>query len=160
MKGSDFYFQVINQASGTFFLITPISYYTQEGCLSDESDVAGDILPASTGFYELAESTYQYEGDLETGKKFLIDLGLIQIDFGFHNKVEPEKPNFEEEYLNEDEDELDILLKEDTAQKTIDYTDMSTDKLLRHIKIMLLSESFEEAEKIKVELHSRGETNF
>ena len=133
MKPSDFYFQLVHQASGSFFLITPVLYYDTEGCLSDESGVADSVLPK--GFYELTESTYEYEGTLETGRQLLIDIGTREIDFGFNNAVEPSESN-EEDYYHEDEesdeefqqhksdDELDSLLSETEPTKTFDLQNM------------------------------------
>jgi len=166
MEGKDFYFQMVNEASGTIFYITPKKYYDTEGCLSDESGVANAIVPK--GFYELQESTYQFEGSSDTGKSLLVSLEMIEIDFGLHTPATPMNGNqnndIEEEYTEEHEyDDLDTLLEDKLPGDEIDpldYKNTSTAKLLRHIKMMLRTESFEEAEKIKTELHSRGVTEF
>jgi hypothetical protein len=163
MEPKDFYFQLVHQASGSFFLITPKTVYDLDVCLSDESGVADEILP--DGFYELTESTYEFDGDLERGRQLLIGLGLKEIDFGFNNPVEPVQggdEDYDEEYREEDEEDLDELLKGDPLDKakTFDLPNISTDKLLRHHKMMVLTESFEEAAKIRDELHSRGIMEF
>lgn len=158
MKGEDFYFQVSKKASGTFFLITPRGYYDAEGVLSDESGVADKVVPE--GFYELAESTYQYKGEVETGKQLLLEIGMTEIDFGFDDPVTPNE-NFGEELDRDvaEEQDIDYLLNKE-EEKIFNYSNTSTDKLLRHLKIMLMSDSFEEAAKIRDELNSRGVTEF
>jgi len=168
MEPKDFYFQLVHQASSSFFLITPKVIYDLDGCLSDESGVADEVLP--DGFYELTESTYEYDGNLETGRQLLIGLGMKEIDFGFNNPVEPMQGGDEmeegyegDEFFDErrEYNELDTLLKEETEPtKKFDLQNISTDKLLRHHKIMVMSESFEKAALIRDELHSRGITEF
>jgi hypothetical protein len=157
MEPKDFYFELCRQVSGYFFLVTPKSYYDIEGCLSDKPGVAKEILPE--GFYELKESTYQYEGTSETGRKILLDLGLKEISFGLQSG-EPSRQS-DEDYdddFQEEEDELDMLLKDNEEPHPFDYKNISTDKLIRHRKIMIETEAFEEAAKIRDELISRGIT--
>lgn len=170
MEAKDFYFEVCRDVSNTFYLITPKSYYDREGCLSDESGVANDILPA--GFFELAESTYEFEGTPEEGRQKLLDIGMKEISFGFQagepsreaDDEEYEDGDPDEEYENGDHeekyDELDILLKEDGNNEPhpFDYKNVSTDKLIRHRKMMIETEAYEEAAKIRDELISRGVT--
>lgn len=169
MEPKDFYFQLTHQASGSFFSITPKAVYDLDGCLSDESGVADEVLPE--GFYELSESTYEYDGPVETGRQLLIDIGMKEIDFGFNNLVVPMESDEEHEEFHprdeegeeDDEDDLDMLLAEGiipNINKEIDYKNTATDKLLRHHKIMVMSESFEKAAEIRDELHSRGVTEF
>lgn len=158
MTPQDFYFELCREVSGTFYLITPKAYYDREGCLSDESGLADEILPS--GFCELAESTYEYNGTPENGRQLLIDLGMKEISFGFQKG----EPSNNEDTLEDGEDhedgeeynELDELLKEDDSEyKAFDYKNLSTDKLLRHMRVMIDTEAFEEAAKIRDELNSR-----
>lgn len=156
MKPQDFYFELRKDVSGTFYLITPKNYYDTEGCLSDESGVADDILPA--GFSEMAESTYEFTGNSEVGRQLLLDLGMKEISFGLQKgeaSMHPEGPMNGEE-TPEEYNELDDLLKEDdSAFNEFDYKNLSTDKLLRHLQVMINTEAFEEAAKIRDELNSR-----
>ena len=158
MKPQDFYFELSKNEDEAFFLITPKAYYDKEGCLSDESGLADEILPS--GFCELAESTYEYNGTPENGRQLLIDLGMKEISFGFQKG----EPSNNEDTLEDGEDhedgeeynELDELLKEDDSEyKAYDYKNLSTDKLLRHMRVMIDTEAFEEAAKIRDELNSR-----
>ena len=158
MKPQDFYFELSKNEDEAFFLITPKAYYDKEGCLSDESGLADEILPS--GFCELAESTYEYNGTPENGRQLLIDLGMKEISFGFQKG----EPSNNEDTLEDGEDhedgeeynELDELLKEDDSEyKAFDYKNLSTDKLLRHMRVMIDTEAFEEAAKIRDELNSR-----
>ena len=167
MEAKDFYFEISRGVSGTFFLITPKDYYDQEGCLSDESGVADAVVPA--GFYELTESTYEFEGTPEQGRQLLLNAGMKEISFGLQPGEASVKRDEMEEGYEEDEffderreyDDLDELLYKNSEQPNpFDYKNVSTDKLLRHIQVMISTDSFEEAEKIKQELHSRGVTNF
>lgn len=159
MKPQDFYFELSKNEDESFFLITPKAYYDTEGCLSDESGLADAILPS--GFCELAESTYEFNGNPETGRQLLIDLGMKEISFGFQ-KGESSKAG-EDDFGDEDEDEekeeydeLNELLKEDDSEyKAFDYKNLSTDKLIRHMRVMIETEAFEEAAKIRDELNSR-----
>jgi hypothetical protein len=169
MEAKDFYFELSKQVSGYFFLITPKAYYDREGCLSDESGIADAVLPK--GFYELTESTYEYEGTSEAGREILLSIGMKEISFGFQPgepsaEVDDEDDDEDDEFHPRDEegeqeeDELDMLLKEDTSNEPhpFDYKNVSTDKLLRHLKMMLETDSFEEAAKIRDELTSRNVT--
>ncbi|HEY4755762.1 MAG TPA: hypothetical protein VIH28_06895 [Ignavibacteriaceae bacterium] len=160
MKASDFYFQLSNNDGDYFFLITPRTYYDSQGCLSDESGIADGILPE--GFSELAESTYEYNKEPQLGRQILIDIGMKEINFGLQ-PGEPSKDGSEEDEYYDDEDpednEIDNLLYRDTDQLQInafDYKNISTDKLIRHMNIMVSTEAFEEAAKIKKELDSRA----
>jgi hypothetical protein len=158
MEAKDFYFELCRQVSGYFFLITPKAYYDREGVLSDEPGVADTVLPK--GFYELTKSTYEYEGTSEVGRQILLDLGMKEISFGLQ-PGEPSNKGSDEEYLEPDQDEIDILLEEmDNEPHPFDYKNVSTDKLLRHLKMMVDTDSFEEAAKIRDELQSRKTTNF
>lgn len=160
-QSNGFYFQVINKASGTFYLITPKEVYDREGCLSDKSGVADKVLPA--GFYELSESTYEYEGDIEKGRQLLLSIGMVEINFGLAPGEPSAKINETEEWNEEErDDDLDELLNEAKGDEPhpFDYKNVSSDKLLRHIRVMIQTDAFEEAEKIKHELHSRGITEF
>lgn len=151
MEAKDFYFELRRQVSGYFFLITPKAFYDKEGVLSDESGVADAVLPK--GFYELTKSTYEYEGTSETGRQILLNLGMKEISFGLESGEPSTKVS--------DEDELDNLLKEvDNEPHPFDYKNVSTDKLIRHLKMMVETDSFEEAVKIRDELKSREVTNF
>ncbi len=162
MEAKDFYFEVLRQVSGTTYLITPKLLYDTEGVLSDESGVADEVLPK--GFYELTKSTYQFEGTAEDGRQILLDIGMKEISFGF----QPGEPSVNssndegfpgEEVDEEVEDELDILLK-DVEPDAFDYKNISTDKLMRHLSIMISTDAFEEAAKIRDELTSRGVNQF
>ena len=161
MEPKDFYFELCRQVSGYFFLITPKSYYDAEGVLSDQSGVADAVLPK--GFYELTESTYEYEGTSESGREILLSLGMKEISFGLQ-PGEPSAQGGDEEYNEAHEefhprDELDELLEEDDeAPNPFDYKNISTDKLLRHMRMMVETDAFEEAAKIRDELNSRGVT--
>ena len=172
MKPEDFYFQLVFQAESDpqyFFLVTPKAYYDSEGGLSDESGVADEVMP--DGFGELMESHYEYNGNAQVGRQILLAQGFKEIDFGFNNPVEPiqggdDEEDYHEEEADEDdisdkryEEDIDYLLKNGES-KPFDYKNTSTDKLLRHLKIMLMSDSFEEAAKIRDELISRGVTEF
>lgn len=161
MQAKDFYFQLVRQMSGNFFLITPISLYDIDGILSDESGVADEVLPE--GFYELTESTYEYQGTPETGRQLLIDIGMKEINFGFQ-PGEPSLQSDNEVLMEddvEDDNEIDNLLYYNTdEQHSFDYNNISTDKLIRHLNVMISTEAFEEAAKIKIELNSRGVTEF
>lgn len=163
MEAKDFYFELCRPVSGYYFLITPVSYYDTEGCLSDKANVADAVLPE--GFYELSESTYEYEGTPEEGRKLLLALGMKEISFGLQlgepsvqSNDEDDFYDGEDEYDNEKEDELDMLLKDDvsTEPHPFDYKNVSTDKLIRHMKMMVETDSFEEAAKIRDELNSRN----
>lgn len=170
MEGKEFYFQLVREGcKKPFFLITPKKYYDTEGCLSDESGVASEALPE--GFSELLESHYEFDGNPDAGRQYLLDAGFEEIDFGFNNRVEPVE-NGDEEYHDEeheyddeerDEDDLDSLLNETDSNVSAptapgDYSNVATDKLMRHLQMMLKCESFEEAAKIRDELNSRGVT--
>ena len=162
-KASDFYFQLShNQEEGHFFLITPVSFYDKEGCLSDESGVADEILPPE--FNEIAESTYEFDGPPEFGRQLLLNFGMKEIDFQFGagEKSQPPNDDYEiiedEENQEDDENEIENLLyrtpKEDEINP-FDYKNVSTDKLLRHLNVMISTEAYEEAAKIQTELNSR-----
>jgi len=167
MEPKDFYFQLIREGE-PHFLITPKQYYNSEGCLSDESGVADGILPQ--GFCESAESMYEFVGNIDTGRELLLAAGMEEIDFGFNNRVEPveggdeemvnEEFDEEERDVEEDTNDLDSLLNEDNNCESStapgDYSNVPNDKLIRHLKMMLTCESFEEAAKIRDELTSRG----
>lgn len=158
MEPKDFYFELSHNASGTFFLITPVAYYETEGCLSDKSGVADAVLPK--GFYELMESTYEYDGNIEIGRQILLDLGFKEISFGLspgeQSVNSATNPNLENE---DDDNDLDILLNETPDEPyPFDYKNVATDKLLRHLKMMVSTDSFEEAAKIRDELNSRTAT--
>lgn len=157
-KASDFYFQLShNQEEEHFFLIVLRSFYDKEGCLSDESGVADEILPP--GFGEACESTYEYDGNPELGRQLLLNLGMKEINFGFGAGEKSQTPD-DQEYNEEnpEDDEIDTLLYRDTSQLQInpfDYKNVSTDKLLRHLNVMISTEAYEEAAKIQTELNSR-----
>lgn len=154
MSGEDFYFELLRQVSGNVFLITPKAYYDKEGCLSDKSGVADGILPA--GFFELAESTFEFDGTPEGGRQLLLNLGMKEIKLS----VEPGEPSskgFDEEGNEEEDDDLDMLLAEgEEIPDAFDYKNIPTDKLMRHLSIMVSTEAFEEAAKIQAELNSRN----
>ena len=158
MEAKDFYFELCRKETDSYFLITPKSYYDKEGGLSDESGVADAVVPE--GFYELAESMYEYDGNPETGRQLLIDAGMKEICFGL-GAGEPSSPGMDEEGEHEDdeddykEDDIERMLKEDTEPDSFDYKNISTDKLLRHLNVMVSTDAFEEAAKIRDELNSR-----
>lgn len=172
MKPEDFYFQLVHcpQTEPDYvFIVTPRLYYDSEGCLSDESGIADEVMP--NGFGELMESYYEYNGNAQVGRQILLAAGFKEIDFGLNNPVPPmqngdDEEDYHEEEANEDdisdekyEQDIDYLLKHGES-KPFDYKNTSTDKLLRHLKIMLMSDSFEEAAKIRDELISRNVTEF
>ena len=172
MKAEDFYFQLIHcpQTEPDYvFLVTPRLYYDSEGCLSDEGGIADEVMP--NGFGELMESHYEYNGNAQVGRQILLDAGFVEIDFGFNNPVLPNQPGDDEEDYHEEEaneedysnekyeQDIDYLLKHGES-KPLSYKDASNEKLLRHLKIMLMSDSFEDAAKIRDELLSRGVTEF
>jgi hypothetical protein len=163
MEAKDFYFELCRKETDSYFLITPKSYYDKEGCLSDESGIADEALPK--GFYELQESMYEYDGTSENGRQLLIDAGMKEISFGL-GPGEPSSPGMDEEgeYEEDDEDyredDLDTLLKDDDQPNAFDYKNISSDKLLRHLNVMVSTDAFEEAAKIRDELNSRGITEF
>ena len=168
MKASDFYFQLINDPSSDpscFFLITPRLYYDSEGCLSDESGLADEVLPNK--FVELAESTFEYNGPTEHGRQTLIDAGFVEINFGLDSVKPVENLEGEDDYEEteeeeeEDENDIDYLLKQDDVKSShnLDYSNLPSSQLERHLKAMIQTESFLEAAKIKKELDSRTELN-
>lgn len=149
MEAKDFYFELSQNAEECVFLITPRHYYDIEGVLSDESNVAGDLLPE--GFSELTESTYEFNGTPEVGRQLLIDIGMKEFNFGF----QPGEPSSKSEEV--EQDEVDNLLYRNQPEPDLfDYKNVSTDKLIRHMNMMASTEAFEEAAKIKKELDSRG----
>ena len=156
MEAKDFYFELSRKVSGNIFLITPKTYYDKEGCLSDESGIADAVVPK--GFYELTESIYEYEGTPEQGRELLISLGMKEINFG----LEPGEPSAESSDDMEfvEEDELDILLNNGNEPQPFDYKNISTDKLIRHLNVMVSTDAYEEAAKIRDELKSRNVTDF
>lgn len=164
MEAKDFYFQVSKGPDGEdFFYITPKEYYDREGGLSDESGVADEVLPE--GFGETMESIYEYEGNSQVGRQILLNLGMKEINFGL-DEGEPSAPvNDDEDYYGQDEDmddeedELTSLLRDDGEPHPFDYKNVSTDMLIRHKKMMVETEAYEEAAKIQEELNSRGVTN-
>ncbi len=153
MQPKDFYFEYSKQAEEPCFLITPRTYYDLEGVLSDESGVADAVVPE--GFYELAESMYEYDGNIEHGRQLLLDAGFQEISFGLTPGETSQDTT--EEYNDEEEeyDEIDTLLQEDNEPHPFDYKNVSTDKLLRHLTVMVSTDAFEEAAKIRDELKSR-----
>src|ERR1035437_6713907 len=159
MEPKDFYFQLElapQENPPAAFLITLKKYYDAEGVLSDESGIADEILPE--GFGELMESTYEFDGNPQTGREILLNLGMIEIDFGFGQGEIPNEHHDEgEEQNEEDEEDLDALLGQDNPIKnsSFDYKNLSTDKLLRHKKVMVDNEDYMEAAKIQKELDSR-----
>lgn len=168
MKASDFYFQLSKNGDEHFFLITPKAFYDTEGCLSDESGIADEILPV--GFGEACESTYEYDGDPDLGRQHLLNIGMKEIDFQFQAGEKSEASNdsehgeYEEQETEDDnedpeDNEIDNLLyrtpKEREMANPFDYKNVSTDKLLRHLNVMISTEAFEEAAKIQAELNSR-----
>lgn len=169
MEGKDFYFQLVKEESGEeYFLITSCEYYDKEGCLDDDSGVPDNILPE--GFGEMAEAMYEYDGSANKGREILLSIGMKEINFGFE-KGEPSASGDdyrEEENEMEDEegeiaeryDDLDTLLNDKNEPNPFDYKNVSTDKLLRHRKVMVSTEAYEEAAKIRDELISRGVTDF
>src|ERR1035437_2804712 len=169
MEPKDFYFQLVlapQENPPAAFLITLKKYYDAEGVLSDESSIADEIdeiLPE--GFGELMESTYEFDGNPQTGREILLNLGMIEIDFGFgqgeipneHHDEGEEQNEENEEQDEENEEDLDYLLGKDELIKnsSFDYKNLSTDKLLRHKKVMVDNEDYMEAAKIQKELDSR-----
>jgi len=169
MEAKDFYFELSNCRTSSdiedqwIFAITPKVYYDREGCLSDEEGIASEVLPQD--FEEVAESQYEYSGDPQYGRQILIDLGMKEISFGFGPGEQSAEASDDHDYDDgeegPDKDELDELLKEGGCDPNpFDYKNVSTDKLLRHLTMMLSTDSFEEAVKIRDELTSRGVTNF
>ena len=160
MEPKDFYFELSRKVSGSFFLITPRLYYDTEGCLSDESGIADEVVPE--GFYELQESTYEYQGTPEKGRELLIDIGMKEINFGLQpGEPSAESSDDDQEFEEDDlKDEIDILLKNEDEPHPFDYKNVSTDKLIRHLNVMLSTDAFEEAAKIRDELTSRNVTDF
>lgn len=162
MEAKDFYFQQSKGPEGeTLFYITPKAYYDREGCLSDESGVANSILPVEFG--EVMESVYEYEGEPQAGRQILLDLGMQEINFGL-DEGEPSVQRDDDEYYqdpeDEGEDEITSLLKEDSNEPhPFDYKNVSTDMLIRHKKMMIETEAYEEAAKIQEELNSRNVTS-
>lgn len=165
MEPKDFYFQLVENTTEdppSYFIITPKKFYDTEGCLSDESGFTEGVLPEN--FYELAESMFEFDGNPKLGRDILLNLGVTEINFGFNNPVEPvqggdaEYEDFEDgEGNTEDLDDLDSLLNNGaTPVNNFDYKNLSTDQLLRHIKVMVNNEDYLEAAKIQKELDSRN----
>lgn len=169
MEAKDFYFELCKKETDSYyFLITPKSYYDKEGCLSDESGIADAVVPK--GFFELQESMYEYDGMSEEGRHLLIGAGMKEISFGL-GPGEPSSPEMDEEGEYDDEevdeneynaddggseaDDFDMLLRDDDQPNDFDYKNISSDKLLRHLNIMISTDAFEEAAKIRDELKSR-----
>lgn len=70
-----FYFEV--SPFDKVFFITPKKFYDKNGCLSDKNNVVPkNVLP--NGFFELAESTYEYDGLIAEGKESLLKAGFIE----------------------------------------------------------------------------------
>lgn len=161
MEPKDFYFQLVIEPTldpPAYFLITLKSYYDTEGCLQDESGIADEILPE--GFGEMAESCYSFNGNPQTGREMLLGLGLIEINFGLGQGEVPTEHNDEDEEDYEDEEDeqdIDTLLEQGSPIKnsSFDYKNLSTDQLLRHRKVMVNNEDYNEAAKIQKELDSR-----
>lgn len=165
MEPKDFYFQLVEDAveePSAVFLITPKKYYDKEGCISDESGVADEVLPE--GFGELMESHYEFDGNPKIGRDILINIGMTEINFGLTPGEPSAEPDDEEGYDDEDDedntedlDDLDELLKDDNkiVPKSFDYANLSTDQLMRHKKMMISTEDYLEAAKIQNELNSR-----
>lgn len=180
MQGKDFYFQMQTNQDGTFFLITPKRFYDSEGCLCDESGVADEAVPP--GFTESSESTYEFDGAAPIGRQRLLEFGFVEIDFGF-GQEEPREESDDDYHEDEEEDngddrpsyyplpgqnpqrlpatdDLDHLLgqpeaREPAKKHELDYSQMETSELLRHLNVMVRTESYREAAKIKTELDSR-----
>lgn len=165
MEAKDFYFQLTHRELKNFFLITPIEVYNKDGVLSEESGVADEVLPK--GFIETQESVYEYEGEPQVGRQILLDLGMQEINFGLDEGEPSTNSNDDEGYFyngerieEEEYDELKELLKEDSNEPhPFDYKNVSTDMLIRHKKMMIETEAYEEAAKIQEELNSRNVTS-
>lgn len=166
MEPKELYFQLVEDVTAdppAYFIITPKQYYDAEGCLSDESGFTEGVLPEN--FYELAESMFEFDGTPQLGRDILLNLGVTEINFGFNNPVEPVRGGDDEDYgdddgggevNNQDLDDLDNLLNNGASQvNNFDYANLSTDKLLRHKKVMVNNEDYLEAAKIQKELDSR-----
>jgi hypothetical protein len=162
MEAKDFYFQVSKGPDGEdFFYITPKEYYDREGGLSDESGVADEVLPE--GFGETMESIYEYEGNSQVGRQILLSLGMKEINFGLDEGEPSVQRDDDEGYFyngerieEEEYDELKELLKDNSDEPhPFDYKNVSTDMLIRHKKMMVETEAYEEAAKIQEELNSR-----
>lgn len=168
MEARDFYFELVHKASGSFFLVTTKKYYDAEGVLSDESGVADKVLSAD--FLEIKASTYEYAGNIEIGRQILLDLGMTEISFGLQQGEPSAKSNDDdyepgEEDFDDDGDEIirendiDSLLYSVDKQDEFDYKNLSTDKLMRHLNVMVSTDAFEEAAKIRDEINSRNVIN-
>lgn len=162
MEARDFYFELVHKASGSIFLITPKNWYDVEGVLSGESGVADGIIP--TTFEEILQSHYQYEGNVEIGRQILLDLGMTEISFGLQagepSSIGETYEDDGEEYDDEhDNNDIDSLLYSVDKQDEFDYKNLSTDKLMRHLNVMVSTDAFEEAAKIRDEINSRNVIN-
>jgi len=147
MIPSDFYFQLCYTpdsltATDNYFMITPKEYFDSEGGLSDESGVADDIVP--DGFYELQESTYEYDGDALEGRGMLLSLGFIEIDFGFED-CEP-YPGIQD---------VGNIPNRPLSKKIIVAPKKSKDELLKIMMDAIEAEDFEKAAEIRDELKLR-----
>jgi hypothetical protein len=163
MEPKDFYFQLVNDRGDDFFFITPKEYYDREGCLPDDSRMTDRVLPQ--GFEKTQESIYEFDGNPKLGRDILINLGMVEINFGLTpgEPVRDEDEGYDEgqdyhKEEEEDENDLDELLKDDSKvkPKSFDYANLSTDQLLRHKKVMVDNEDYMEAAKIQKELDSRN----
>ncbi|HUU88966.1 MAG TPA: hypothetical protein VMX17_14620 [Candidatus Glassbacteria bacterium] len=164
MEPKDFYFQLVEDVNSdppAYFLITSKKYYDTEGCISDESGVADEVLPQ--GFGELMESHYEFDGTPQLGRDILLNIGMTEINFGLA-AGEPVREGGDEEYdegqdygdEEDDEQDLDALLNNgEVSMKSFDYKNLSTDQLIRHRKVMVNNEDYMEAAKIQKELDSR-----
>ena len=163
MEPKDFYFQLVHDRGDDFFFITPKEYYDREGCLPDDSRMTDGFLPQ--GFGKTQESIYEFEGNPKLGRDILLNLGMVEINFGLTpgEPVREGDDDYDEgqEYNGEEdeegEDELDKLLNNGASPvNNFDYKNLSTDQLLRHKKVMVDNEDYMEAAKIQKELDSRN----
>jgi len=87
LKSEDFYFKLEILESNIehnkyniirhYFYVTPKAHYDEEHCLLDTS-IPMNSFPS--GFQELSDSTFEYNGDPKMGRQLLLQAGFIEKD--------------------------------------------------------------------------------
>lgn len=74
-----YYFQAYpDPDSGTIFLIAEKTHFDKTGYFDDDirDDLEDTLGPL--GFYDLEETTYEYDGPPEDGRQKLLQLGMVE----------------------------------------------------------------------------------
>jgi len=168
MKPDEFYFQLCYNeptefSPDHFFTITPKAYFDAEGYLSDESGLADEALPI--GFFEVMESTYEYEGDPLDGRNKLLEFGFTEINFnlgecepypGTENAgIYPKKPSGKKPSIKNKAKAKPQLDWDDDMDDVSKYSTMSNAELTKILIDVVAKEDFESASEIRDELNSR-----